>query len=104
MPGHAAASDDRGNAGPPWPKDIDEGRTRFPIARLRYTKAPKRWRLYWRDRHLRFHPYHRLAPTPRAEDLPEEIDRNPTAIFWDSNRANRPQRHDRGVLVRALDG
>ena len=29
--------------------------TRFPIARLRYTKAANRWSLYWRDRHLRFH-------------------------------------------------
>jgi len=67
---------------PPWREDIDEGRTRFPIARLRYTKAAKRWCLYWRDRHLRFHLYDRLAPSPRAEDLLEELDRDPTAIFW----------------------
>jgi len=26
--------------------------TRFPIARLRYTKATRQWSLYWRDRHL----------------------------------------------------
>jgi hypothetical protein len=30
--------------------------TRFPIARLHYTKAAKRRSLYWRDRNLRFHP------------------------------------------------
>ena len=56
--------------------------TRFPIARLRYTKATGLWSLWWRDRNLRFHAYDRVAPSATVEDLPTEIDRDPTAIFW----------------------
>jgi Protein of unknown function (DUF3024) len=48
--------------------------TRFPIARLRYTKAANRWSLYWRDRYLRFYLYDQLAPSPRIGDLLQEID------------------------------
>jgi len=44
---------------PPWRKDMGPDWTRFPIARLRYTKAAKHWSLYWRDRNLRFHRYDR---------------------------------------------
>ena len=40
---------------PPWRNDMGTEWTRFPIARLCYTKAAKRWSLYWRDRNLRFH-------------------------------------------------
>jgi hypothetical protein len=54
----------------------------LPIARLRYTKAASLWSLYWRDRHLRFHLYDRLGPSPRIEDLLREVDRDPTSIFW----------------------
>ena len=56
--------------------------TRFPIARLRYTQATRTWTLYWRDRHLRFHLYDQLEPSPDIGDLLEEIDRDPIAIFW----------------------
>ena len=56
--------------------------TRFPIARLRYTQATRTWTLYWRDRHLRFHRYDQLQPSPHIDDLLPEIDRDPTAIFW----------------------
>jgi hypothetical protein len=31
--------------------------TRFPIARLRYTKTTSKWAIYWRDRNLKFHEY-----------------------------------------------
>ena len=77
-PGHLTIVECR----PPWRTDMGEAWTRFPIARLRYTKAANRWSLYWRDRHLRFHLYDQLAPSPRIEDLLQEIDRDPTAIFW----------------------
>jgi hypothetical protein len=56
--------------------------TRFPVARLRYTKARKEWTLYWRDRHLRFHVYDLVEPTASVNDLLDEIDRDPTCIFW----------------------
>jgi hypothetical protein len=38
--------------------------------------------LYWRDRNLRFHRYEQLPPSPHIDDLLQEIDRDPTAIFW----------------------
>ena len=57
-------------------------RSRFPIARLRYTKATGVWSLYWRDRNLRFHAYDLVSPTASVEDLLAEVDRDPTAIFW----------------------
>jgi hypothetical protein len=34
--------------------------------------------LYWRDRHLRFHRYDQLEPSPDIGDLLREIDRDPT--------------------------
>ena len=67
---------------PPWRKDMGAEWTRFPIARLRYTKATGQWSLYWRDRNLRFHVYDRIKPSPHIDDLLQEIDRDPTAIFW----------------------
>jgi hypothetical protein len=67
---------------PPWRRDVGAEWTRFPIARLRYTKATGQWSLYWRDHHLRFHVYDRIAPSPHIDDLLQEIDRDPTAIFW----------------------
>jgi hypothetical protein len=67
---------------PPWREDMGAEWTRFPIARLRYTKTTKTWSLYWRDRNLRFHEYDLVPPTSRVDDLLEEIDRDPTAIFW----------------------
>lgn len=67
---------------PPWRDDLGPEWTRFPIVRLRYTKAHRRWSLYWRDRNLRFHAYDRVPPSARVEDLLVEIDRDPTGIFW----------------------
>ena len=67
---------------PPWRPEAGPEWTRFPIARLRYTKASGRWSLLWRDRHLRFHAYDRLAPSAHVDDLLREIDADPTAIFW----------------------
>lgn len=66
----------------PWREDFGLEWTRFPIARLRYTKASKRWSLYWRDRNLRFHEYDLIASSASIEDLLAEIDRDPTGIFW----------------------
>ena len=65
----------------PWREDTGTDWTRFPIARLRYTKATMHWSLYWRDRHLRFHLYDGEAPSPQIDDLLHEIDRDPAAIF-----------------------
>ena len=65
---------------PPW--DGVGEQTRFPIARLRYTKATGLWAIYWRDRHLKFHEYDLVEPTPHIDELIEEVKRDPTCIFW----------------------
>ena len=66
----------------PWRADFGPEWTRLPIARLRYTKASKKWTLYWRDRNLRFHRYDRIEPSADVAALIDEIDRDPTGIFW----------------------
>ncbi len=67
---------------PQWRADPGAEWTRFPIARLRYTKTTKLWTLYWRDRNLRFHAYDLAAPSESVEVLLTAVDRDPTAIFW----------------------
>jgi len=66
----------------PWHEDSGPEWTSFPIARLRYTAATKSRTLYWRDRNLHFHIYDLLPPSDRVDDLLDEIDRDPTCIFW----------------------
>jgi hypothetical protein len=67
------------------PEEMGSEWTRFPVARLLYTKSRNEWTLYWRDRNLEFHRYDRVAPTPDVGDLIEEVDRDPTCIFWASH-------------------
>ena len=66
----------------PWSPEAGPEWTRFPVARLRYLKSRQVWRLYWRDRDERWHEYPDLAFARDVGDLLEEIDRDPTAIFW----------------------
>ncbi len=67
---------------PPWREDFGPEWTRFPVARLRYTKTRREWALYWRDRNLKFHRYDRADPGADVESLLAEVDADPTAIFW----------------------
>src|SRR5947208_11195893 len=73
----------------PWREDSGPEWTSFPIARLRYTIADKSWTLYWRDRNLRFHSYDPLEPSHQVNDLPTELDHDPTCA---SSRANHQDR------------
>ena len=52
-----------------------------PVARMTYSTAGL-WTLYWPDRNSRFHRYGDLAPTPYLSEVLDEIDDDPTAIFW----------------------
>lgn len=67
---------------PPWRPDYGPEWTRLPVARLRFTKSRREWALYWRDRNERFHAYGPVMPTPSVEVLLDEIDRDPTCVFW----------------------
>nr|WP_221623138.1 DUF3024 domain-containing protein [Micromonospora globispora] len=66
----------------PWRADMGSEWTRLPVARLRYTKSTGTWTLYHRDRNLRFHRYDLTPPTGNMAELLDELDRDPTAIFW----------------------
>ena len=65
---------------PPWQGDGEW--TRMPVARLRYTQATGLWSLYWRDQNADFHLYHQAAPSADIQPLLDELDRDPTALFW----------------------
>ena len=68
---------------PPWdPKRMGPDWTRSPVARLRYTRSRREWTLCWRDRNSKFHLYDLAPPTVGVGALLEEIDRDPTSIFW----------------------
>lgn len=64
---------------PPWHPGLT-GWARTPIAQLRYG-TKERWTLYCADRHGRWHRYNLLEPGP-AQSLLDEIDDDPTGIFW----------------------
>ncbi len=66
----------------PWREDYGPEWTRRGIARLRYTAKHKHWTLYWSDRNQRWHKYDLIAPTPDVLALLDELDRDPTCIFW----------------------
>ena len=66
---------------PPWSRK--PGRTgRRPVARLRYLKSRGVWRLYWPGSDERWHEYPDLPFARDVRDLLEEIDGDPTALFW----------------------
>ena len=72
----------RRTARAPWDENSRQEWTHFPIARLRYTAAGKSWTPVPARRNLRFHIYDLPAPSNRVDDLLNEIDRDPTYIFW----------------------
>ncbi len=67
---------------PPWREDYGPEWTRLGIARLRWVAKDSQWILYWRDRNQRWHRYDHLAPSRDVLTLLDEIDRDPTGIFW----------------------
>ena len=67
---------------PPWREDVRPDWTRFPIARLRYTRTTGLWTLYWRDQNLKYHRHQPLDPSPRVQDLLDYSDDPADPIFW----------------------
>jgi hypothetical protein len=67
---------------PPWREGVGHHWTRFPIARLRYTKTTSLWTLYWRDQNLNYHRFQPLDPSPRVQDLLDYLDSRADPIFW----------------------
>ena len=65
---------------PPW--DGVGEHTRFPFARLRYTKSTGDWAIYWRDRNLKFHEDKHKRPTTNVQALLDDIETSGDPIFW----------------------
>jgi hypothetical protein len=65
---------------PPWHPELTEW-SRVPVAQLRYDPDTNRWTLYCADRNSRWHRYDLIDPGT-AEQLLNEIDNDPTGIFW----------------------
>lgn len=51
------------------------------VARLRFTRS-RGWELYWPDRDSNFHVYEPVEPTQDVTMLVDEIQRDPTGIFF----------------------
>ena len=66
----------------PWRDDYGPDWTSLPIAKLRSPATTNTWILYRPDRHLKFHRYDMIEPTPHIQDLLTEIDHNRSGIFW----------------------
>ena len=66
----------------PWREDYGPDWTRRGIARLRYVAKHRHWTLYWSDRNQRWHHYDLIAPSRDVLTLLDELDRDPTCIFW----------------------
>lgn len=73
---------------PPW-NGVGE-RTRFPIARLRYTKSTGLWAIYWRDRNLKFHEYKRKRPAKNVKALLDHIGTGGDPTLTPSQCASMP--------------
>jgi hypothetical protein len=56
--------------------------TRMKIAQLRYEPQTTTWKLYWADRNSRWHFYDDLEPTTDLDAIINEIDEDPTCIFF----------------------
>jgi hypothetical protein len=67
---------------PPWTDGGDSEWIRAPIARLTYSEQVRKWTLYYADRNSRFRRYGKCGPTQYVAELLDEIDADPTCIFW----------------------
>jgi hypothetical protein len=67
---------------PPWRADYRPEWTRLGIARFRYANTTGLWTLYWRDRNQSWHIYDLVEPATHIGPLLDEVDGDPTGIFW----------------------
>jgi hypothetical protein len=60
--------------GPEW--------SRSPVARLRYLTSRGVWRLYWHGSDDSWHEYPDLPFARTVDELLDEIEQDPRALFW----------------------
>ena len=54
----------------------------IPVAQFRFNAEKHLWTLYCADRNSRWHEYLELEPSHDFEVLLEEVNEDPTGIFW----------------------
>ena len=52
------------------------------VAQIRFENNKKTFTLFWADRNEKWHLYDFIEPSTELENVLEEIDKDPTAIFW----------------------
>ncbi|MBI4844501.1 MAG: DUF3024 domain-containing protein [Nitrospirae bacterium] len=65
----------------PWRPDMKEW-TSMPVAQIRYDNKTGEWTLYCADRNDKWHKYLGIEATKNIGALLNEIDKDPTGIFW----------------------
>jgi len=62
-----------------WKPDLWVG---IKVAQFRFDPIGGKWTLYWADRNSKWHEYYDLAPSEDFQHLLEEVEEDPTGIFW----------------------
>ncbi len=52
------------------------------VAKFRYTSTHRSWTLFWADRNGRWHRYENFVDRRNFLDLLQEVEKDPTGIFW----------------------
>ncbi len=53
-----------------------------PVAKFTYVGTKRQWRLYCQHRDMRWHSYEALPAASSLAELLDEVDADPTGIFW----------------------
>ena len=67
---------------PPWREDFGPDWSSVKVAQLRFEPAARAWTLYCSDANGRWHRYTDAEPSKDVRSLLNEIDADPTGIFW----------------------
>lgn len=67
---------------PPWREDFGPDWSSVKVAQLRFDPASQAWALYCSDANGRWHQYPDAQPSKDVRVLLNEIDADPTGIFW----------------------
>lgn len=65
----------------PWALE-PSGWVEITVAQLRYDAANDTWSLHYADRNSRWHSYDDLSEAPDLQTLLDEVNEDPTGIFW----------------------
>ncbi len=55
---------------------------KIPIAQFRFDSINRSWALYWPDRNSRWHEYDDIMPSDDLDTLLDEVEADPTGVFW----------------------